>query len=659
MKATSIKNIYDNLNVNWKYNIKKLDISTYQVININTLYLVFENDDLSLDLLFVCKYCGFSTCFSCKDCVAFFNYTEILVFESLKDKYILPPPYIYPQKMKNFVANMFKHLILINIDLCYIYRELKTNPQFSTVITKNNIRLNKLYSQLMTLLCQKYKNDISDNITNIMSDLVVYAEADIYKKYKSFIAQPTNLGLLSNLFGGKTSHIRNNILGSLVLSIRLVTTIDVQLGPDEVIIPKSLYDRCNFASPLVFVSRHPAINTTCIYVSKIFYEDNISVIKISSFIADGLHADQDGDEINITFIKNRTEILAYNQLVAQSELKNANTINLFHIKPKYQFGQYYKLFFFKNQEILHKEIPILKTIMAPLNEKPEILMKLLCSVYQDKFTPILSKIINLANNYIMQQVPFEKLIDGSGLMDIVNSKSNGSVFHIQETTLLLRGIDPKEYLTREINSYNNYIQSALKLTTSGRNLFTKLFFYSHFYLQNDTLFFLNTPIVSEFSKCAAAYPLLFENVSVTFLQTLPTYIEQNKTKPKETVLPEPKTESSAYYAYTNSAQSVSFLNPNEDKPKVVLQKIDEQSPSTSNETYTKKDKTAELTNTLFSQFKKKKEVSQTEKIKLILLAVKNKDSAFLQNHLKNNPADIALFNELSLKISKKRTKDTK
>lgn len=303
-----------------------------------------------------------------------------------------------------------------------------------------------------------------------------------YKKYLALMDLDFKGGKIAKQISGKKSFIRNNVLAQKLTSLRLVLIIDCQLGPGEVSISKKLIERIDLRSFYVLLNRDPSINSLCVCVSKILVNDyDDLVIRISPFVADGLHADVDGDAINCFIIVGPSNNIydSYNADLASRELlqnswEKGRRITAFQ-RPKYSFGQYYNYVIYKYFSHLKKIIPFLKRLKCEREQVPKVLMHMLCTTHYDLADNIISNIISFAKNLKTPLLTCDEIFwDNDRFLDIVKSKSKGTLDHITQfrDNCKKNQIPKGEFLAAcRDASFNHFVTGSKKMSKNGREMF--------------------------------------------------------------------------------------------------------------------------------------------------------------------------------------------
>lgn len=196
---------------------------------------------------------------------------------------------------------------------------------------------------------------------------------------------PMKLGDFDKINAGKLSFIRNKILGFPTNGVRMTLTIDCTLPPHYVSVSKTIYDKLQLLTPLVILNRSPSINSKCIYVAELIYHTGPladcedagadDTIHISPFLTEGLHADQDGDELTVFTIQkspfhNQPSPTLMNAIVELRENswhygKRHDLLN----RPRYTMTQYHRYLMHYHNDYFLQNSQLWRQL-ALLPEKP-------------------------------------------------------------------------------------------------------------------------------------------------------------------------------------------------------------------------------------------------------------------------------------------------
>lgn len=325
-------------------------------------------------------------------------------------------------------------------------------------------------------------------------------------------------------------------MGKYARAIRLVANIDTALGPDEVLVPWNVYKQMN-CSQWGLINRAPSINTECAFVVRIYPDKNISTVKVSAFVADKKHLDQDGDEINLFYIELHQNFQSKDFLIAEMELLRASftfgrrcTMNY---QPKYTFGQYYDYMMFldEHKEFMNNIIPFYSELPVERKKKPMFLMNLICSIFYKIGVSLMSKIIKYFETAIVPTPHLKDVIEGN-LKEIFESGSKGSEAHQEQYLKYMHGMDPEEWHKDAINQFNHYISASDKVSNDGRNLFTHLCAFLNLSIQADQLLYDNEVVIMNFSKNPLTFSIQYNLCSIQYMSLA---LEKTKTKDQMSV----------------------------------------------------------------------------------------------------------------------------
>lgn len=107
---------------------------------------------------------------------------------------------------------------------------------------------------------------------------------------------------------------------------------------------------------------------------------------VDSFIVDGLHADQDGDEVSIYFLESikRGCLPIWELKNAIVEMRNENwrygKRHNFFYEPKMAFSPFHKMLMQGHNQYLMKHSALWRTIEGSISNKCKIIMNLGCSI---------------------------------------------------------------------------------------------------------------------------------------------------------------------------------------------------------------------------------------------------------------------------------------
>lgn len=341
------------------------------------------------------------------------------------------------------------------------------------------------------------------------------------KHYSLFVAMNFNDGCIKDLSTGKTSYVRNSILGFHSLGGRATLSIDCTLSPQVLLLPQKMFDEMDMACPLVIVNRAPSLKGTCIYVLEALRNPNVNdyTIRINGYICEGLHADQDGDELSIFYLKHpHTNYPSHDIKMAICELKrmcwNGGVRHDIAYRPRYEFTQYHRYILYRYNDYFCSINKLWNSINAPVEEKCNIVMNLGCSIYIEEVDNLIQQLSDFVANLKIQTVTCQELLNADGaIKDVVLSKAKGETIHLNTYLKNLYKVneDRKNDL---ISNFNKYIVSGSEMSRNGTYQFLFLETVNPLYLSNGNIFFNDTILLPNVSK-STAFASYFFNICAT------------------------------------------------------------------------------------------------------------------------------------------------
>lgn len=308
-------------------------------------------------------------------------------------------------------------------------------------------------------------------------------------KYKTFMEKPSfRGGYLSKQLSGKTSYLKINCLGTSVNSLRGTLIVSPYTLPNEISIPKSLYDSLDLAFDYVLLNRDPSINSRSMYVCTLGYHEghDDSTFRINQYVLEGLHGDQDGDEVNIFYVnKEAPSVLLY---MSRYELERKSWDRGFRHdvlgRPRYKFSQLQVLMLYKHHEDLCKLSPFWASIKRKLNT----FWDLACSTHRTEADEFLRIFSDYCRRNDFPLVTVDDLVSGSGIFeDIVKSGAKGSQAHIDAYRKNLMTRNEAELVREAKVTFDKYVTSNREMQKVGRQTSGSLHVYQNVVLINGTL----------------------------------------------------------------------------------------------------------------------------------------------------------------------------
>jgi hypothetical protein len=309
-------------------------------------------------------------------------------------------------------------------------------------------------------------------------------------RYNTFMQKPSfRGGYLSKQLSGKTSYLKINCLGTSVNSLRGTLVVAPYMLPNEISIPKSLYDSLDLAFNYVILNRDPSINSRSAYVCTLKYHEGAddSTFHINQYVLEGLHGDQDGDEVNIVYINNEAPSpLLY---ASRYELERKSWDKGFRHdilgRPRYKFSQLQVLMLYKHDRDLCNASPFWASIKS---KRLQTFWDLACSTHRDEADEFLHIFSKYCEQNDFPLVNVHDLIGGSGIFeDIVDSGAKGSHAHLEVYRKNLLSRDLSDILSESKQTFDKYVTSNREMQRVGRQTLGSLHIYQNVYLINNSL----------------------------------------------------------------------------------------------------------------------------------------------------------------------------
>lgn len=403
-------------------------------------------------------------------CVDSFDYAHAFGVMMLGKCFIFPLPQMY--STKNF--SFFRSIIEIG------YRLQLTNEYDAPVPEK-----------IKSLDCTS------------SAPIIRYLER-IHKKFLQNNFKCSNFSILQS---GKRSFVRSYLLGHRHHGARMTMVVDNELSPDQISIPKAIFKELELAVPLVIINRAPSINETCIYVCELLHHDTDSCIHVNPFVLDGLHADQDGDDISFSYLKYESSIPSVQMQMAIAELRSVSwnwgyRHNVLY-KPRYTMGQQFRHLLYRHHEWFIENSDCYKMISRVYGKENrvkciDVLMHLGCSVMRNEINDLINLI--LAFNCKVQDNSLrisDYIKCDDEILDVVRSKSKGSDRHIE---MYLRNLTRASDEQALKSAFDDKIDSSKVLEQEGQTQFSLLHALSPASLKMTHLYMGDKVAVPNFTK---------------------------------------------------------------------------------------------------------------------------------------------------------------
>lgn len=395
-----------------------------------------------------------------------------------------------------------------------------------------------------------------DRIRN--QQLPVDQTDDLYRaQYKQFMNIPLKLGDFDNISSGKLSFVRNKILGFPTIGARMTLTIDCSLPPHYASISETMYRKLQLATPFAIVNRSPSINARCIYVVELVYHavEADDTIHISPFLTEGMHADQDGDELTVFILQKNTNYggstVLRNAIAEMRE--NSWAYGRRHdlmYQPKYSMTQYHLYLLHYHDEYFLKNSALWRALsrvptnvdnwIAPPTPTPDIgsttstvsvaaaaalntprercklLMSLGCSILQRELDDFIRQLITFSSQLPIALVPLPDVLSGRGMIwSVVESGAKGSVVHIDAYINNLYGTQP-DFNARIHDNFDNYINANTQMGINGGRQFNLLYALNSMVLHQDSIYINSYQLLANVHKSPLFASMFYNTCAVAY-----------------------------------------------------------------------------------------------------------------------------------------------
>jgi hypothetical protein len=276
---------------------------------------------------------------------------------------------------------------------------------------------------------------------------------------------------------GSSSYIRTGVGGRKVYNnIRGCITLNTRLLPDQIEIPVCAYESIHLTptTPII-LNRDPSISGTCIFLVYATPCDG-STIRINTLVLDGLHADVDGDTVNMYVILDEC---VHDEMKAAIGYPRAGIVDVFG-NLRYKFTQHHALYMYTRYHNRYPGgDPLVARVWNGLKSSfdtsenrdmttLELLNKTAVALYlyygpqiYDRFVRDIIEWTSTTTNTIIAGASPDVLIQ------IVRSGAKGSLEHLVEMERLKECDDLDDYISRSYTYLANFIHSSQELPQQG------------------------------------------------------------------------------------------------------------------------------------------------------------------------------------------------
>lgn len=340
--------------------------------------------------------------------------------------------------------------------------------------------------------------------------------------YTSFKNQSFIGGPLSRLISGKMSFVRKKMLAFPTHGLRNTLTVRSDLSPNYARIPRKLYDSVKLETPIAVLNRAPSISSQCLYFLELIPQDEDDTIHIPPDCLDGLHADQDGDDLTIFIILNTRMMFSLEMKACLEELrrgtwKYGNRRTLLY-KPRHSFSQYHRFILHKYDDVFKEMSDLWNSLTGSIEERIYKLMALGCSIAHEEVDAFLQLVGKVTRKLPMESISANDILNGDGILKtIVNSGAKGSMDHIH---LVKKDIldAPDDFLATMVEKgFNKFIKGSDVLSRNGVSQFTLLYAFNSITLHQSKIYINNDVLFSNLENSTMFSDLLYNDTAVNYV----------------------------------------------------------------------------------------------------------------------------------------------
>jgi hypothetical protein len=224
-----------------------------------------------------------------------------------------------------------------------------------------------------------------------------------------------------------------------------------------------------------------------------------------------LHADQDGDDLTILYLKDTNAVLGGQEQAAILELLQNSwkygRRHGFNHQSRYKFTQYhrYLLYLLKNE------------ISSPLFKAAgQKIMELGTSTHYAEFDEFVAEFYDIVRRCDPLLVNAYDLMSGEGLVEaVVKSGAKGSKEHIRVyLDNLLKHQEIPQLEEEHIRSFDRYIEASNHIGTEGAKQFTLLYAMNSIYMMGSNVYSNNRVLMRNALEAQLTKHLLYNQTAV-------------------------------------------------------------------------------------------------------------------------------------------------
>lgn len=313
-----------------------------------------------------------------------------------------------------------------------------------------------------------------------------------HDSYQQFFKDYFTGGTMKEMTSGKESEIRNKVLAIMINGFRLTVTINHGLPANLISVNRRVFEMMNSHTGMVIINRPPSINSLSISIQQVAVhaDDTDETVHVNIFAIRGMHADQDGDEVTMTWIGDIPPLAEPGMELKRATCEmqrvshHKNPTQTTTQQSRYQLASL--LFFYAH--LYDEELTAASSLWRALvgnnpYEKMQHLSRisgscLLRNECNDLFD-MLMKINNVQKSGLTTR---ELGSDGRHLRQIVESGAKGSLLHLQK--LSEKMFAGGSAIDDGVKHFNGFVNASTQMSTQGTHCFHCLYAFHSVHQRN-------------------------------------------------------------------------------------------------------------------------------------------------------------------------------
>lgn len=330
-------------------------------------------------------------------------------------------------------------------------------------------------------------------------------------------------GTLKDMTSGKTSEIRNKVLATKVNGRRFTVTLDPSLPPNRACVNRKIFQQIRSCCGTYFVNRAPSINSSSIYPIQLGTHDdeNDETIHMNACVIQGLHMDQDGDEITLMWLEYLHPLLGLGKEIQMAirEIQKISYLN-YPVQPTTQTWRYeMPMLFWLYAEIYNDVLCEASTLWRFIPGTPKEKMKhfnLLCgsASLRNETNDVINMFLKINEKQCLGLQLKELKPDQYFLPSIVKSGAKGTEMHLKKLYSQLYNVNEVD---DGINHFNMFITASSTMSTQGTNCFHSLFACQSLHLYHSSILYNGRTLLTDLATSQLGTPMFANKHAIKFL----------------------------------------------------------------------------------------------------------------------------------------------